>query len=164
VTHLGVAALALAASVLQLGVVPSLFLRPEGAPLIPVALFAGWVTVRGPSEVWAALLVAPAALGAASEERVGWFLLALLPTALVAITLPRGRHPSGWTSVALAAGTAVIGAALYTLTLAVASTRIDLSTAGLEASSTAVLLTGLLAAGLAALLLPLRRRSRGLFS
>ena len=64
----------------------------------------------------------------------------------------------------LAAIAAVAGTALYTLTLAVASARLDLSATSLEASSGAVFLTALLAAGVAALLLPLRRRSRGLFS
>ena len=162
--HIGVAALALAVSLLQLGVVPSLFLRPEQAPLLPVALLAGWVAVRGPSEAWAAILVAPVALGAGSEERVGWFLLALLPTAIAATVLPRGKQPSARTFVVRATAAAGVGAALYALTLAIASARLELSNDGLKAVGSAAVLTALLAASVAALLLPFRRRARGLFS
>ena len=162
--QIGVAVLALAAAVLQLGVVPSLFLQPEQAPLLPVALLAAWIAVRGPSEAWAAVLVAPIALGAASEERVGWFLLALLPTALVATLLPRGKQPSARTFVVRAVAAAVLGSMLFALTLAIAAARVELSSHGIGALGSAALLTALLAAGVAALLLPFRHRTQGLFS
>ena len=78
------ALLALAASLLQLGAVPALFLGGVAAPLLPVALIAAWTMARGERELWPALLVVAAVMGVASSERIGWFLLALLPAALLA--------------------------------------------------------------------------------
>lgn len=163
-THAAVAALALATSLLQLGVVPSLFLQIERAPMLPIALLAAWIAVRGPSEAWAVLLIVPAALGAASEERVGWFVLALLPTAFAAIALRPGAHPSRRSFVTRAAAAAGAGAMLYALTLAIAVAHVDGSSGALASLATSGLATASLAATTAVLLLPLRPRARGLFS
>src|SRR5688500_12435934 len=60
-------------------------------PLLPLAMLAAWAAARGPDEAWAVLLPAPLVLGLASDERVGWFVLALTPTPLLAAAL-RGRR------------------------------------------------------------------------
>nr|HRC62231.1 hypothetical protein [Dehalococcoidia bacterium] len=74
-TRLLLAALALLASLLQVGALPALFFNASAAPLLPVALLAAWGALRGPEEIWPALLVAPLPLALLSEQRLGWFLL-----------------------------------------------------------------------------------------
>ena len=162
--HAAVAALALASALLQLGVVPALFLQAERAPMLPIALLAAWAAVRGGSEVWSVLLIVPVTLGAASEERVGWFLLALLPTALTAMALRPAAHPSRRSFVARAAVTAAAGTVLFALTLGVAAAQPDLSRDGLVSLFASGVVTAVVAATAAVLLLPLRPRARGLFS
>ena len=178
------ATLAAALVVLQLSLVPALF--PAGAlgaaaPLLPVALVAAWGAARDPIEVAPALVVAAAALGAVSTERVGWFLLALLPTAALAVTaraLPR-RAPWGRGRSALdarsagesppadvalrAAAAAAVGAAAYLALLALASGRPALLSALGPSIVGAAAWSAALADALALLLRPLRPRRRGLF-
>jgi hypothetical protein len=164
VTYAAVAALALATSLLQLGAVPSLFLHAERAPMLPIALLAAWIAVRGPAEAWAVLLIVPATLGAASEERVGWFILALLPTALAAIALRPGAHPSRRSFVVRASVAAGAGTMAYALTLAVAAARVDVTSDGLASLTASGVVTATVAGTAAILLLPLRPRAQGLFS
>jgi hypothetical protein len=175
------ATLAAALVVLQLSLLPALF--PAGAigaaaPLLPVALVAAWAAAREPIEVAPALVVAAGALGAVSTERVGWFLLALLPTVAVAVAareLPRraswgrGRRtlerPAGreaaLTDVALrAAVAAAVGAAAYLALLALASGRPALLPALGVSIAGATVWSAALATVLALLLRP---RRRGLF-
>lgn len=113
------AVIALAASLLQLGAVPAFFLDGVAAPLLPVAVIAAWATLRGEGDAWPALLIAAIVLGVASQLRVGWFLLALLPTsALCAIVV---RQAGG--RLALAPLAAAVGAVAYLAVLALAAGR-----------------------------------------
>ncbi len=119
--------------ILQLALVPTLF--PTNAvgiatPLLPVALIAAWGTARDPIEIVPALFVTATGFGSVSTEQVGWFLIALLPTAVVAITvraLPiRTRHqPAHETQIAVviirAAAAAAVGASSYLAILTIAS-------------------------------------------
>ena len=178
------AALAATLVILQLSLVPALF--PAGAvgaaaPLLPVALVAAWAAARNPVEIAPALVVAAAALGAVSTERVGWFLLALLPTAALAVTAralppraPWGRgRPALETRAARegslievvlrAAVAAALGAAAYLALLALAAGRPTLLPALGASIIGAAAWSAALAAALALLLRPLRPRRRGLF-
>ena len=175
---------ALACVVLQLSLIAALF--PAGplavaTPLLPIVLVAAWGSARDPVEIVPAAIVAAAALGAVSSERVGWFLLALLPT-VVAVTTVRagldwapGAQPGlgidapddGGTSFAtaalLGAGSAAVGAAAYVALLTIASGELSLFPELLESIVGTMLWSAGLAAALAPLLRPLRRERRGLF-
>lgn len=155
-----VALLGAAAALAQLGAVPALFPGAPAAPLLPVALIAAWSAVRDPREAWPALLVASVLLGAASEERVGWYLIALLPALALAMmaSLPPGARRAG-----LAVGGAAAGAVAYLALLTLAAGRA--SALGSEAGTLAVaaLWTAAATALLAAALWPLRPRTAGLF-
>lgn len=178
------AAIAAAFVVLQLSLIPALF--PAGpisvaTPLLPVALVAAWGAARDPVEAIPATLVAAAALGAVSSERVGWFILALLPTTAAAVTaralLKRapwtrsrmtfgGAHASETTfpdAVLCAAGAATVGAAAYLALLTLAAGRASLLPELLESIAGSAGWSAVLAAVLAPLLRPLRRQRRGLF-
>ena len=156
------AAFALGASLVQVGALPALFLNAAAAPLLPVALVAAWGTMRDPDEVWPALLLAPLPLGVASEERLGWFLLALLPTAALLFlhrSPPEGLHRLGRAPLAAAFGTL---AYLVLLWVAAGEVRALPSATGLILGS--AVMTGAIAALLAAALWPVRtRRAPGLF-
>lgn len=160
-TRVTLAALALLASLLQVGALPALFFDPSAGPLLPVALVAAWGALRGPDELWPALFVAPLPLAFMSEERLGWFLVALLPTAALLLHRPDPDTYAQFVRAPLAAGTGAL-AYLALLWLAAGDVR------GLPAASTtllgAALLTAAVAALFAALLWPLRtRRAPGLF-
>ena len=154
------AVLALIASLLQLGAVPALFLGGIAAPLLPVALIAAWTVARGERELWPALLIVAAVLGVASSERVGWFLLALLPavglSAVLADTLV-GRR------LALAPAAAAFGALGYLTVLATAGGGLASLPAMSGAIAAASAWTALAAAFFALALWPLQPRPRGLF-
>ncbi|MSP22710.1 MAG: hypothetical protein EXR66_06800 [Dehalococcoidia bacterium] len=151
------------ASLAQLGLVASVSGSVDACalPLLPLAALAAWAAVRGPVEAWAGLLPAPLLLGLTSDERVGWFIIALAPTPLIAVAL-RGPHNAART-IGVAACTAAAGLAIYAALLeGVAGSGRDL----LEAPSAlgrALLLTCLLAALVSVVLLPFRPRERGLF-
>jgi hypothetical protein len=154
------AVLALIASLLQLGAVPALFLGSIAAPLLPVALIAAWTMARGERELWPALLVVAAVLGVASSERVGWFLLALLPaaglSAVIAATLVSRR-------LALAPAAAALGALAYLAVLATAGGGLDRLPAMSGSIAAAGAWTALVAAVFALVLWPLQPRPGGLF-
>ena len=98
------------AALLQLGAAPSLFDEPLAAPILPLAVIAGWGAARGLAEAVPAAVVAALMLGVASEARAGWFLLAMLPTAaLVApgLSLPPSRR------LLLAPAAAALGTIAY---------------------------------------------------
>lgn len=168
--------LAAFAALAQISAVPQLFADGRAAPLLPVALFAAWASVRGIGEVVPGVLLAAATLGVASEERVGAFLLALLPAAALAAALsgvlsgiraPLGAHghsppgAPGQTVIALAA--AAGGSAAYVAILT--------ATAGVPAALPAAagplaigaLWTAVLAGVLSAPLRLSRRQRAGLF-
>lgn len=156
---LAMGSLVLLAGLAQLGVVPALFLDRFAAPVLPVALLAAWAATRGAGPTWVWLLPFPLLLGAVSEQRAAWFLVALLPTPVLAAAavqlLPRRS---------LGAATAAAGGALcYLVLLALVSGRPRLVLDEAEAMAVAAVLTGLAGAGLALMLVPLRPRERGLF-
>ncbi len=151
------AVFALVAVALQIGVLPALFLGGTG-PLLPVALLAAWAGVRHVGETWPMLLLMPLVLGAASEERAGWFLLALLPTAALSLAVQRSRPR--WMA---AAPVAALGAWLYLALLTLAAGRVTAVPALLQAHLIAALWTAVAAAAVTLALHAVRPRGRGLF-
>ena len=105
-----VCVIGVAAAVAQLGVMPTLMREPLAAPALPIAAIAAWGTLRGMPETAPAFLLSAIALGVASEERVGWFVLALLPTVVFVTVLSQRR---GIPAVALAARGAAFGVVSY---------------------------------------------------
>ncbi len=166
-TALALTALAIAAAIVQVSAVPAAFSQPIAAPVLPIALLAGWAAVRQPREVWPVPLAAGIVLGAMSDVRVGMFILALLP-ALVILTLVRARERRGeghiLRYVAFAAASAAAGGISYVVLLSVVSGTTRALPAATPALVSGVLSTGVLAALLAACLWPLRPRSGGLFA
>lgn len=156
-----VALLALGAALLQIGAIPAVAFDATAAPLVPIALLAAWGTVRDPAEVWPAFLLVAIAFGVASEQRVGWYLLALLPTAALLLT------PARRTSLAILARAplaAAAGAWVYLALLLVAAGDAEaIPTLALDLVI-AALWTGVLAALLALTLWPLRGGRQGLFA
>ena len=151
-----------ALGLVQLGAAPVLFGDPRAAPLIPLAVLAGWSVARGFGEVVPGLLGAALVLGVASDDRAGWFVLAMAPgAALLAVAdvvRPLRR-------LALAPAAASLGAGAYTALLYATSGRFELLSVHSEPAVGLVLWTGALAAGCAVLAWPLRPREprTGLF-
>lgn len=160
-TRAVLALLAVVASLMQVGAIPTLFLEPSAAPVLPIALLAAWGIMRSPEEVWPALLLAPLPLGLASDERLGWFLLALLPTAAL---LVRGSPPESAQKlgrVPVAAGLGTVG---YLVLLWVAAGEAGTLPRSAPTIAGAAVMTALLATLLAMLFWPVRvRRAPGLF-
>ena len=155
------ATLVLGASLVQVGALPAIFLNPAAAPLLPVALLAAWGTMRSPDEVWPALLLAPLPLGLASEERLGWFLLAFLPTAalLARQSPPESLHRLGRVPLA-----AALGAVGYFVLLWLAAGEVRALPGAADLILGSATMTAIAASLLAALLWPVRlRRAPGLF-
>jgi len=156
-----------AAALVQAGAGPALFAHPLAAPILPAAIVVAWAAMRGPEETWAALPLPAIVMGALSDERAGWFLIALLPAPLLGMVVSRRARRTGAGLVRRVAWSAAAagGAALcYGLVLVVAAGVLgDLPSATGDAA-VGVLLTGLLGALLALLAWPARRRERGLFS
>ena len=160
------AAIALLFALLQASAMPLLFLDPIAAPSLPIALIAAWAIAREPREVAPALLLTGIVLGVLSAERVGWFVLALVPAAAVAIPLepllsrPEGAPPR-WLVAGAVAGLAVV---IYTTLLAVAGgAAIEVAAAG-DALLAAALVTAVLTVPMAAVLARTRARDVGLFA
>jgi hypothetical protein len=152
------AVIALAASLRQLGAVPTFFLAGIAAPLLPVAVIAAWATLRGEGDAWPALLVAAFVLGVASQLRVGWFMLALLPTSALCAVVVRQAGGRFAFAPAAAAGGAVAYLAVLSLAAARPATVLQPWEVLLAAAWTA------LAAALIALVLqPFHPRPRRLF-
>lgn len=151
------AAIGLAAALLQLGAVPALF-AGAAAPLLPIALLAGWTAVRGGGEVWPVTLIAAVAFGAVSEQQAGWYVVAFIPA--LALTATITGSPLRRTSVMLAA--AVAGTVAYFAILTAGEGEAGLL---LRASLTAGGWTAVLALLTAVAVLPFRRRpDAGLFA
>lgn len=152
----------LALGLAQLGAGPVLFGEPRAAPLLPLAAAAGWCAARGPGAGPPLLLGAALALGAASAERTGWFVLAMLPGAAL-LAAAEGAPPRR--RLALAPAAAGLGAGGYAALLYLAAGRPELLAAGREAALAAALWTAALAAAGALLAWPLRPRAKraGLF-
>lgn len=158
--------LALAAAPLQTAITTALVRDPLAAPVLPVALVAAWAAMRRPEETWPAILLPAVVLGVASEERVGWFLIALLPAPLVA-TFAVGRFQpkvTGFWRRALTAGASgALGALLYASTLAVVGGIGGELPQRSGALLAAAVVSGAMAVVVAACFWPLRPRERGLF-
>ncbi len=147
------------AALLQVGVLPTMFTQPAAAPLLPIALFAAWGLVREPSEVAPSAILAAVLVGVASEDRVGWILLALLPTAALLL----GARLAPNSGVARAPVVAGIGAVLYLLTLLIGAGAGRTLVAVAPAMLASAVGTAILALVAALLLRPLRARPGGLF-
>ena len=182
------AAVAVMCVVLQISLIAALFPAVPlaaafavASPLLPVVLVAAWGSARDPVETVPAAVAAAAALGAVSSERVGWFLLALLPTIVAAVTLRAGlgrapgSRPGGeldglrdgrvslLTVAALGAVSAAVGSAAYVALLTLAAGDVALFPELLRSIAATTVWSAGLAAVLAPLLRPLRRERRGLF-
>ena len=160
------AVIAVLFTLLQASAVPLLFLDPIASPSLPIALIAAWAIARDPREVAPALLLTGIILGVLSAERVGWFVLALVPAAAVALPLepllarPEGAPPR-WL---VAGGVAALSVVFYTALLAVAGgAAAEVSNAG-NALLGAALVTAALAIPMAAILVRTRAREAGLFA
>ncbi len=143
-----------------------IFREPLAAPVLPAILIAAWAAIRRPEETWPAIVLPAIIFGVLSEERVGWFLLALLPTPLIASIAVRRFQPriTGFHRRALTgASVAAASAWLYGLFLLLAADMVgELPHAASNLTASAVL-SGLLALIVSACFWPLRPRSRGLF-
>jgi hypothetical protein len=162
------AALALLAALLQVSFVPMLWSEPLGAPVLPVAAVAAWTAARGPRELWPALVLAPVLLGTASVERVGWFLLALLPAATAPAAL-RAHDESRFVTLAgrcmLAAAAAGFGAAFHSTLLTIAGGQATTLAAAVGTLGAGAIWTAALALLIAAALPVSRTRAAaGLFA
>ncbi|MDA0271165.1 MAG: hypothetical protein O2798_06510 [Chloroflexi bacterium] len=159
--------LAALAALVQGAAAPMLFVEPVAAPVLPAALIAAWAVMRGPDEAWPALLLPAVILGALSDERAGWFLIAMLPApALGALIAARARRTgAGITRRSLwAAMAAAVAALAYGLVLALAA-GVLAEVPHLAAPVVGgMLLTALVTLLAAPLVWPLRQRERGLFS
>jgi hypothetical protein len=156
--------LGIGAAVLQLALQQAFAAIAPVLPLLPVALIAAWGTMRGSSDIWLALPVAGSALGLASEQRVGWFLLALLPTAaflLAPATI--GGNAVCARRVARASTVGALGTAAYVVTLFLAARDGDGLRGEMLALAVASIGTAVVAACCALALWPLRARPRRLF-
>jgi hypothetical protein len=167
VTLIVITALAVLATVAQIGVVPAAFEHPLAAPVLPIVLIAGWASVRSPREVWPVPLVAAVLLGAVSQARVGWYLLALLPVVAL-VSLLRGGEgralPSALRRLAYASTSGTAGAVAYVVILALTAGDARVLAVETGPIMMGAAWTGTLAAGLAALLWPLRTQETGLFA
>lgn len=159
--------LAVMASILQVGAVPAAFGQPLAAPVLPVALLAGWAAIRRPREAWPAPLAAAAVLGTVSDLRVGAFLLALLPVLAIA-TAVRLRERRGEATalrrLALAAVAGSLGTACYVLILSFAAGTAPALSEGIVALLKGMACTAAIATILAAMMWRLRTDSGGLFA
>lgn len=155
-----------AASFLQIAALPLLTPDPWAMPLLPVASVAAWSVNRSHDEAWPALLPAAALLGVLSSQRVGWFLVALLPVALLGAALAQTHideeHGLLWRLPATA-GVASLGSLAYLLLVATVSRELSSLAGAAPAVVAATLSTSAIAAALAPLLQP-RRRRHGLFA
>ena len=153
----------LALGLAQLGAAPVLFADARSAPLLPLALLAGWSAARGFGAVAPGLIGAALVLGLASEDAAGWFVLAMAPGAALlaaADAAPPSRR------LALAPAAAALGAAAYAATLYAASGRLDLLGVHADAAIQATAWTGAIAAACALAAWRLRPRApeTGLFA
>ena len=114
------------AALLQLGATPLWLDRPLALPVFPLIVIAGWGAARGLGEAAPGAALAAIVLGVASEERAGWFLLAMLPTA--ALLLPAAAL-GRWERLLLAPVAAALGVVAFQALLRFSSGLAALSTA-----------------------------------
>ncbi|MFA7296531.1 MAG: hypothetical protein WC211_05005 [Dehalococcoidia bacterium] len=91
----------------------------SASAVLPLALIACWGVLRGVDEVVLAAPTVALALGVTSEERVGWFLLALIPLLIALVLVERGRQRGR--SAAVGAAVAGGGSLAYGIVLLLAA-------------------------------------------
>jgi len=158
--------LVLVSAPIQTAITTALFRDPIATPVVPVALIAAWASMRRVEETWPAILLPAIALGATSEERAGWFLLALLPAPALALLGTRRLRPRVTgigRRLAVAATVAAAGACAYVVLLSAAGGVLTDLPAHAAALLAAAAGSAFLALLVALALWPLRRRDRGLF-
>ena len=163
---LTVAALAVAAALVQVGPLSLFTVDAIASPLLPIAVVAGWGVARRADETWLALLLAPVVFGAVSQDRVGVFVIALWPTAAFALLARQSdRDPAGYTPRRLvaAAAAAAAGAACYVTLLAVAGGHVASIATQARTILVAIAITAVAATAVAVAVWPWRPRRRGLF-
>ena len=154
------ALLGASAALLQLGLVPLLFPGMAAAPMLPVALVAAWLARGEAADLTPGLLLMAFALGVASEERVGWLLVAMLPTGALVLALELRRELPGPLRAALAA---CGGALVYGVLVSLAAGAAPLPSNDAQVVVGGALWTALAAIALAAVLRPLQPRAPRLF-
>jgi hypothetical protein len=154
-------AIGLGLGLVQLGAAPPLFGEPQAAPLLPIAVAAGWSAAREAGAAAPVLLGAAIVLGVASEERAGWFVMATLPAGALFAAAGSASPLRRLAFVPAAAG---LGAALYLGLLYLAAGQPALFGHAREDVLAASLWTAALAGAGALLAWPLRPRPpAGLF-
>jgi hypothetical protein len=150
--------LTFASALVQVNVLPAL-IPSAAAPLLPIALLAAWSAMRGAATTWPALVAVATTLGVASDQRIAWFLLALLPTVALAVAfadpglrVAQARRPLH------AAAVAAAGSAAYLATLLVAGGDARALAHAMPAFVAAATSTAVIAALSAAALWPVRTR------
>jgi len=159
VTTLLVALLAGALTLVEVAVTPA-----GGAPVLPLALIACWGVLRGAHEVMPAAAVVAIPLGVTSQERLGWFILALLPLLLALLLVTHGTQRAR--GAAIGAAVAGGGSLAYGVVLLLVAGPARALPGAMPALLAVSSVTALLA-GLGVLLLwPWRTRTRvqGLFA
>ena len=161
------ALLATLAALAQIGAVPAAFLDPLAGPTLPIALGAGWASVRDPRETWPLPLAAAVVLGAVSEARVGWFVLAFLPVIALTI-LFRQTEGRGLVTIArrlLTAGVAgLLGTVAYVVVLALGAGTLRAIPGEFAVIASGAAWTATLAMCLTSAMWPLRAQNVGLFA
>lgn len=146
-------------ALLQIGAVPTLF--PTGTePLLPIALMLAWAALRDVDETWPIPLMVSLTLGVASQERVGWFMIAFLPTAALALAM---GHRAYQFRLSLAPVSAGVAAILYLKILTITSGHRSSFTTSVSSDLTVALWTAVVAAILVGVLYPIRNREWSLF-
>lgn len=167
-SHVAMFVLAFAAAITQLAILPALDADVLARPVLPVALLAGWCAMRRPTETWPVLLVTPMLMGPLSEERLGWFLIALIPSAAIGTALSPVDTPGAPPGLARRMGiAALIGLSGAIGHAAVLATAGGLSARLLQEPSAiagGVAWTILFALAVTVALAPLRPNPRGLFA
>ncbi len=162
-----VIAVTAALALVQAGAAPALFADPLAAPVLPAILLVAWAAQRGPEECWPAIPAPAVILGVLSDERAGWFLVALLPAPLLGLVVLRRARRTGAGAVRRAlwsAAAAALAVLLYGIVLTLAAgVAADLPASTGDAMA-GVVLSAMLGAGMALAAWPLRRRERGLFA
>jgi hypothetical protein len=141
----------------QVSVLPVPVFPATAAPLLPIAVLAAWSATRGVSAAWPAVPVIAITLGIASEQRVAWFLLALLPTVLIAwaVAASDRRGTRLWRPLH-ATAVAAAGGAAYLCILLVTAGDLRMLPGATSAVIAASAGTGVIAAFCAVALWPLR--------
>ncbi len=150
--------LAIAVALLQVSALAGLGSQATAVPLLPIALFAAWGATRGLDDLWVALPMGAVPLGLASDGRIGWFVIALLPTLALLMIFPAGS--SFGRRIGMVTITSIAGASAFTVLMLLSQGTWPAMT---ESTAGAALMTAGLAVGTTCLLWPVRSRLLGLY-